>query len=115
MRMFLLGALSMYLVSCVVVVILDETRIVDLWDFSEWYFQLPILPFVLVFEVNKKLFGSWWLLKYGLNPFGKMSQLDGLSTEKLKEIYGKCADGSNGKTYIGRILKKRGEDGQKRT
>lgn len=115
MKMFLLGALSMYLLSCVVAVILDEIRIVDLWDFAEWYFQLPILPFALVFEVIKKLFGSWWLLKYGLNPFGKMSQLDGLSTEKLKEIYGKCADGSNGKTYIGRILKKRGEDGQKRT
>lgn len=115
MKMFLLGALSMYLLSCVVAVILDETRIVDLWDFAEWYFQLPILPFALVFEFIKKLCGSWWLIMYGINPFGKMSQLDGLSTEKLKEIYRKCKDNSNGKTYIGRILKKRGDYGQERT
>lgn len=109
MKVFLLGALTMYLLSCVVAIILDETRIVDIWDFSEWYFQLPILPFALVFEVIKKLCGSWWLLKYGLNPFGKMSQLDNLSTEQLKEVYKKCKDNSNGKLYIGRILKKRGE------
>ncbi len=110
MRLFLFGALSMYLLSCVVAVILDETRIVDLWDFSEWYFQLPILPFAMAVEFIKKLASSWWLIKYGVNPFGKMGQLDNLSTEQLKEIYGKCEYDSNGRTYIRKILKKRGEE-----
>lgn len=110
MRMFLFGALSMYLVSCIVAIILNETRTIDIWDFGEIYFQIPLLPFAMIIEFIKKLAGSWWLIKYGVNPFGKMGQLDNLSTEQLKEIYGKCEYDSNGRTYIRKILKKRGEE-----
>ena len=90
MKMFLLGALSMYLISCIVAIILDETRLVDIWDFGEYYFHLPFLPITLAYLLIKHLpimiHDSISLMRLGFNPVGKFMQFDDADTEILKQV-----------------------------
>ena len=90
MRMFLLGALSMYIVSCIVAIILNETRTVDIWDFGEVYFQIPlaivVFPIAFVQRLIKAFHDAVLLRKLGCKPFGKYEQFDDMDNDTLEKI-----------------------------
>ena len=113
MKMFLLGALSIYLLSCIIAIVFDETRLVDIWDFGEWYFHLPFLPFIFVYcfirDLPVKVHDSIVLAKLGLNPFGKFGQIDGADTETIKKLMDNAKNKSI-EVYCRRKLAERGED-----
>ena len=58
MLMFILGAISLYLISSIVAIILEELDIVDIWTFAEIYFSIVVLPFagicILIRKIRKK-------------------------------------------------------------
>lgn len=90
MSLFLLGALSMYIVSCIVAIILNETRIVDIWDFGEIYFQIPlaivVFPIAGIQRLIKAMHDYRVLKKLGCKPFGKYEQFYNLDNETLEKI-----------------------------
>lgn len=90
MRLFLLGALSMYIVSCIVAIILNETSTVDIWDFGEIYFQIPlaivVFPIAGIQRLIKAMHDYRVLKKLGCNPFGKYEQFETLDNETLEKI-----------------------------
>lgn len=115
MRMFLLGALCMYLVSSVIAVILDETGIVDYWSFGEVYFQVWLLPIVIpialvqnVFKYARRYKASllWYLIRHGVNPIGKTKQLDKLSKKELLYIQKNTPSNSAIHFYATKLLDK---------
>lgn len=88
--MFICGALTIYLVSCIVAVLLDHFRIVDIWDFGEVYFNIPLVIIVFPFAFTKRLIrfrhDAVLLWKLGCKPFGKYEQFDDLNDETLDKI-----------------------------
>ena len=113
MKMFLFGALSIYLLSCIIAIVFDETRLVDIWDFGEWYFHLPFLPFIFVYyfirDLPVKVHDSIVLAKLGLNPFGKFKQIDAADTETIKKLMDNAKNKSI-EVYCRRKLAERGEN-----
>ena len=118
MRMFLLGALSMYIVSCIVAIILDETRTVDIWDFGEVYFQIPlaivVFPIAFVQRIIKYRHDAVLLWKLGCKPFGKYEQFDNLDNETLEKIRNGVHNTAI-RRYCRDILYQREIHGQERT
>ena len=110
MKLFLLGALAMYLLSCAVACALEFTDLVDIWTFGEIYFELPVLilafPVALVERLPKAIHDAKVLKKFGCNPFGKYCQFDDVDTEILKRI-SKGVHSSGIRLYCNRIIYKR--------
>ena len=121
MNEFILGAVIFYLLSCFVACVLNILDVTDFWSFGEVYFQLPLLPFLLpiVFvkdAVNffKKYKASllWYLIKHGVNPFGKTHQLDKLDDTTLGYIVEHTPKNSAIHFYAVELLDRRDDDNE---
>lgn len=88
---FLLGALTMYLVSCAVASILDLLGIAYIDSFAEPYFYLPLLIIVspyyfLIKRLPKMIHDAKILKRYGFGIIGKYEQFDDADIETLEKI-----------------------------
>ena len=90
MKMFIFGALSMYLISSFAAVALSHADIVDIWDFGEIYFNIPVAVIVFPYTFARRLVrfrhDAVLLWKLGCKPFGKYEQFDDLDNETLEKI-----------------------------
>lgn len=110
MKMIILGALAMYLVSCMVAIILNHFDIVDIWDFGEVYFNIPLVIIVFPFAFTKRLIrfrhDAVLLWKLGCKPFGKYEQFDDLDNDTLERII-KDIHSTPIKRYCSQIIHRR--------
>lgn len=111
MKMFILGAVCFYLVTSLSALILYHFNILDLWDFGEYYANLPILPFACIYGIFLRLHDHWdyykLIFKYGMF-FKKYERLRELTTEQLRKIQ-KTNCGWSVRYFIDEIMKERGE------
>lgn len=84
--MFFLGALTFYLISAITGELLDYFKIVDAWDYGEWYCDIPFVPFIFIWDFFKKFRRYILLTKLGFNPFGKITQFDDADNDTLKKV-----------------------------
>jgi len=111
MKMFILGAVSFYVVTSLIGFILDQLDILDNLDFGELYTGLIPLIIVAPFAYVKNIYNHWdyykIIIKNGLF-FKKYEEMRKLDTPTLKEIQ-KTKCGFAVKSFIDTILKERGD------
>jgi len=109
MKMFILGAVSFYVITSLIGFILDQLDILDNWDFGEIYTSLLLLPFVCIYNIFKNLHDHWdyYKLMIKLGYFHKKyEEFRNLDTPTLRDIQNtKC--GYAVRSYIDTILKER--------
>jgi hypothetical protein len=111
MKMFILGAVSFYVVTSLIGFILDRLDILDNWDFGELYTGLIPLIVVTPFAYVKSIYDHWdfyrIIIKNGLF-FKKYEEMRKLDTSTLKDIQ-KTSCGFAIRSFIDTILKERGD------
>lgn len=111
MKMFILGAICFYLTTSLSALILDHFKILDSWDFGEYYANLPILPFACIYGIFKNFHDHWdyykLTFKYGIF-FKKYEYLRKLTTEQLRKIQ-KTNCGWAVRHFIDEIMEERSE------
>lgn len=112
MKMFILGAVCFYVITSLVGFILDQLKILDNWDFGEFYTNLIPLIVVTPFAYVKKIYNHWdyykIIIKNGM-LFKKYEELRKLDTPTLKKIQ-KTKCGSAVRSFINAILEERGNE-----
>lgn len=111
MKMFILGAICFYVVTSLGGFILDRLKILDNWDFGEYYTSLLLLPFAYIYSIFKNLHDHWdyYKLMIKLGYFHKKyEEMRKLDTPTLRDIQNtKC--GYAVRSYIDTILKERNQ------
>lgn len=111
MKMFILGAVSFYVITSLIGFILDQLDILNNWDFGEFYTELIPLIIVTPFAYIKRVYDHWdyykLMIKYGMF-FKKYEELRKLDTPALRDIQNtKC--GYAVRSFIDTILKERNQ------
>lgn len=111
MKMFILGAVSFYIITSLIGFILDQLDILDDWDFGELYTQLIPTIIIFPFACIKRIYDHWdyFKLMIKLGYFHKKyEELRNLDTPTLRDIQNtKC--GCAVRSYIDTILKERNQ------
>lgn len=111
MKMFILGAVSFYIITSLIGFILDRLDILDNWDFGEFYTQLIPTLVIIPFAFIKRIYDHWdyYKLMIKLGYFHKKyEELRNLDTPTLRDIQNtKC--GYAIRSYIDTILKERNQ------
>ena len=111
MKMFILGAVSFYIITSLIGFILDRLDILDNWDFGEFYTQLIPSIVVIPFTYIKSIYDHWDYYKLMIRLgyfFKKYEELRKLDTPTLRDIQNtKC--GYAVRSYIDTILKERNQ------
>ena len=111
MKMFILGAVSFYIITSLVGFILDQLDILDKWDFGEFYIQLIPSLIIIPFTYIKSIYDHWDYYKLMIRLgffFKKYEELRKLDTPTLRDIQNtKC--GYAVRSYIDTILQERNQ------
>lgn len=111
MKMFILGAVSFYVVTSLIGFILDQLEILDNWSFGEIYTQLIPSIVIIPFTYVKCIYDHWdyYKLMIKLGYFHKKyEEMRKLDTSTLRDIQNtKC--GYAVRSFIDGILKERKE------
>ena len=109
--MFILGAVCFYVVTSLIGFILDQLKILDNWNFGEFYTELIPLIIATPFVYIKTIYDHWdyYKLMIKLGYFHKKyEELRNLDTPTLRDIQNtKC--GFTVRSYIDTILKERNQ------
>lgn len=111
MKMFILGAVSFYIITSLIGFILDQLDILDYLTFGEFYTQLIPTIVVIPFAYIKNIYDHWdyykLMIKLGY-LHKKYEELRNLDTPTLRDIQNtKC--GFAVRSYIDTILKERNQ------
>lgn len=111
MEMFILGAVCFYVVTSLIGFILDRLKILDNWDFGEFYTGLIPLIIATPFVCIKTIYDHWdyycIIIKNGMF-FKKYEEFKKLDTPTLRDIQNtKC--GFAVRSFIDKILKERNQ------
>lgn len=111
MKMFILGAVSFYIITSLIGFILDQLDILDYLTFGEFYTQLIPTLVVIPFAYIKNIYDHWnyykLMIKLGY-LHKKYEELRNLDTPTLRDIQNtKC--GCAVRSYIDTILKERNQ------
>lgn len=111
MKMFILGAISFYIITSLIGFVLDQLDILDSFEFGDFYTQLIPSLVAIPFVYIKNIYEHWnyYILMIRLGYLGKKyKELRNLDTPTLRDIQNTNC-GYSIRSYIDKILEERNQ------